>query len=232
MSQLHMLADDATRAVGWGTKAIQLARGLGDREAEMHALNNVGTVLLVTGEAAEGRARLTQSLDLALAGDAHEHAARAYTNLGSSCVLNRSFGQADRYLQAGITYCADRDLETWRLYMIAWRARLLAERGQYAAADRCLAEVMRHPHVAPITRVSALPVAGVLAARRGDGDGGAAALDEGIALAVRTGEAQRLGPVAAARRGSVDRRAPVRRRRRRRPRLGRRPGPSASVGTG
>ncbi len=82
--------------------------------------------------------------------------------------------------------------------MIAWRARLLAERGQYAAADRCLAEVMRHPHVAPITRVSALPVAGVLAPRRGDGDGGAA-LDEGIALAVRTGEAQRLGPVAAAR---------------------------------
>jgi DNA-binding CsgD family transcriptional regulator len=51
--------------------------------------------------------------------------------------------------------------------------------------------------VSPITLVSALPVAGVLAARRGrDGTG---ALDEALAIAVQTGESQRLVPVAAAR---------------------------------
>jgi len=197
LAQLRMLADDAAEAVRWGTRAIEMARGLGDRETEMHALNNVGTTLSMAGDAAGGRARLTRSLDLALADDAHEHAARAYTNLGAVSVMNRSFGEADRYLQAGITYCTDRDLDTWRLYMSALRARSLAEQGQYAAAERCLADVTRHPHVSPITRVCALPVAGVLAARRGrDGTG---ALDDALPIAIRTGEAQRLVPVAAAR---------------------------------
>ena len=99
LAQLRMLADDAPEAVRWGGKAIELARELQDRETQMHALNNVGTALYMAGDAAEGRARLAQSLDLALAGDAHEHAARAYTNLGSTGVTQRSFAEADRYLR-------------------------------------------------------------------------------------------------------------------------------------
>jgi DNA-binding CsgD family transcriptional regulator len=180
----------------WGTKAIGLARELGDRETEMHALNNVGTVLAASGNLIEGQARLTQSLDLALASDAHEHAARAFTNLGAVNMINWSLGDADRHLRAGLAYCADRDLDTWRLYMTAWLAHSLAEQGQYATAERHVADVLRHPHVSPITQVSILPVAGVLAARRGRD--GAGALDEALTIAVRTGEAMRLVPVAAA----------------------------------
>jgi DNA-binding CsgD family transcriptional regulator/tetratricopeptide (TPR) repeat protein len=197
LAQLRMLAYDTAEAVRWGEKAIGLARDAGDRETEMHALNNVGTVLLGAGETAEGRARLSRSLDLALADDAHEHAARAYTNLGSTAVVNVSWADADRYLKAGIAYCTDRDLDTWRLYMTAWLARSLAEQGRYAAARQQLAGVLRHPNLSPITRVSALPVAGVLAARCG-GDG-TAALDEALPIAAATGESQRLVPVAAAR---------------------------------
>ena len=81
--------------------------------------------------------------------------------------------------------------------MTAWLARSLAEQGQYAAAEQHLADVMRHPHVSPITQVSVLPVAGVLAARRGLD--GTEALDEALAIAVQTGESLRLVPVAAAR---------------------------------
>jgi DNA-binding CsgD family transcriptional regulator/tetratricopeptide (TPR) repeat protein len=196
LAQLRMLADDNTAALRWGTKAIGLARELGDRDTEMHALNNVGTALATAGDLIDGQARLTQSLDLALADDAHEHAARAFTNLGSVNVINWSFADADRHLRAGITYCADRDLDTWRLYMTAWLARSLAEQGQYATAGRHVADVTRYPHVAPITQVSVLPVAGLLAARRGED--GTRALDEALAIAVRTGEALRLIPVAAA----------------------------------
>src|SRR5262249_46393699 len=130
------------------------------------------TALMRAGELAEGRARLTQSLDMALADDAHEHAARAYTNLGCTYLDRRSFREADQYLRTGISYCTDRDLDTWRQYMSAWVAHSLAEQGDYPAADQCLADVLRHPHVSPITQVCALPVAGVLAARRvGDGIG-------------------------------------------------------------
>jgi DNA-binding CsgD family transcriptional regulator/Tfp pilus assembly protein PilF len=197
LAQLRMLAFDVAEAVHWGNKAIEMARNAGDRETEIHALNNVGTTMSGTGNETEGRARLSRSLDLALADDAHEHAARAYTNLGATAVMNRSLSDADQYLQAGITYCTDRDLDTWRLYMTAWLARSLAEQGRYAAAGQHAAGVLRHPSLSPITRVSALPVAGVLAARCGRD--GAAALDEALPIATQTGESQRLVPVAAAR---------------------------------
>jgi DNA-binding CsgD family transcriptional regulator/tetratricopeptide (TPR) repeat protein len=196
MGQLRMLSDDNAAALDWGRKAIVLAREVGDTETEIHALNNVGTTLATAGDLIEGQARLTQSLDLALARDAHEHAARAFTNLGSINIINWSLADADRHLHAGITYCADRDLDTWRLYMTAWLARSLAEQGQYDAAQRHVADVTRRPHVSPITQVSVLPVAGVLAARRGRD--GTRELDEALAIAVRTGEALRLIPVTAA----------------------------------
>jgi DNA-binding CsgD family transcriptional regulator/tetratricopeptide (TPR) repeat protein len=196
LAQLRMLGDDNSAAVRWGMKAIELARGLGDRAAEMHALNNVGTALMHDGAVAEGHARLAQSLDLALAGDAHEHAARAYTNLGCARVTQRAFAEADRQLEAGIAYCTDRDLDTWRLYMSAWLAHSQAEQGRYTAAERHLADILRHPHLSPITRVCALPVAGVLAARRG---ADTTMLDEALPIALATGEPQRLVPVAAAR---------------------------------
>jgi DNA-binding CsgD family transcriptional regulator/tetratricopeptide (TPR) repeat protein len=197
LAQLHMVAGESRAAVRWGTRAIELARRLGDRDTEMHALNNVGTALAGAGQMTEGGTRLAQSLDLALAGDAHEHAARAFTNLGSAHVLAWSLSEASRHLEAGITYCADRDLDTWRRYMSAWLARSLAGQGQYALAERHLGDALRHRPVSPITQVSALPVVGVLAARRGRD--GTAALDEALAIAVRTGESQRLVPVAAAR---------------------------------
>ena len=197
LAQLRMLSDDTAEVLHWGGKAIELARRFGHREIEMHALNNVGAALSWAGEMAEGRARLTQSLDMALADDAQEHAARAYTNLGGIHIQSRLFREADRYLQAGIGYCTDRDLDTWRLYMNAWLAHSLAEQGQYALADRCLADILRHPHVSPITQVSALPVAGVLAARRGqDGTG---PLGEALRIALQTGEGQRLSAVVIAR---------------------------------
>src|SRR5262249_24696949 len=172
------------------------ARQFGDTATEMHALNNVGTALATAGDLVEGQARLTQSLDLALAADAHEHAARAFTNLGSVNLNTWSLAEADRHLHAGITYCADRDLDTWRLYMTALLARSLAEQGRYDAAERHAADVTRRPHVSPITQVRVLPVVGVLAARRGRD--GTSELDEALTIAVRTGEALRLIPVAAA----------------------------------
>lgn len=120
---------------------------------------------------------------------------RAYTDLGSTAVMNWAFTDADRYLKAGIAYSTDRGLDTWRLYVTAWLARPLAEQGRYDLAGRHAAGVLRHPHRSPITRVSALPVAGVLAGKCGRD--GTAALDEALPIATATGKAQPLVPVAA-----------------------------------
>jgi hypothetical protein len=197
LSWRRMLAADTAEAVRWGGKAIKLARRIGDRDTQTHALNNVGTALCMAGDAAKGRARLAQSLDLALAEDAHEHAARAYNNLGDRAVVTRMFREADKYLRAGIAYCADHDLDPWRLNMTALLARSLAEQGHYPQAGRYLAEVLRHPGLSPLTGMDALAVAGVLAARRGDD--GTTELDEPLRLAIPTGELVDLLPVAVAR---------------------------------
>jgi len=195
-SQLRMLADDHAEAVRWGTLALGLARRLGDRATEAHALNNLG-MARCRDDLTEARMRITQSLDLALAADEHEHAARAYTNLGATLTRARRYAEAQRQLGTGIGYCLDRDLDSWRLYMTAWLARALAEQGDYPAADAQLAEVLRHRQLSPPTRICVLAVAAPLAARRGTD--AVAALDEALALATGTGEVQRLAPVAAAR---------------------------------
>lgn len=190
LSQLRMLAGRDADAARFGAGRSSW-RALGDREIECHALNNVGTAHANAGELTVGVAELQHSLDLALAMDADEHVARAYTNLGSICVTSRRFGDADRMLPAGIAFCLDRDLDSWRLYMRGWLARLLAEQGRWDAAVRAATDVLCHPHLSPITRMTAVTVIAVIAVPRGAPDADAA-LGEALALAERTGEAQRL----------------------------------------
>jgi DNA-binding NarL/FixJ family response regulator/tetratricopeptide (TPR) repeat protein len=196
VAHLHMLAGDTEPAVEWGERAIAFARRIGDLEVETHALNNVGTAYSSRDDP-RGRELLTRSLELALGADAHEHAARAYTNLGSEAVRNRHFADADRVLREGVAYCAERDLDSWTLYSSAWLARSLAEQGRYDEAEALCADVLSRPDLSPITRMTAEVVAGQLAVRRTGSDAGH--LDEALRLAEPTGEEQRLVYVAAAR---------------------------------
>ncbi|HEV7206943.1 MAG TPA: AAA family ATPase [Jatrophihabitans sp.] len=195
-AQLAVLAGDTAGAERWGRRALDLARRLGDLDTETHALNNVGTALMQDGHWLEGRQLLERSLDLALARDAQEHAARAYTNLGSVGDLERRFAEAEADLAAGIAYCTERDLDSWRHYMGAHLAHLLAEQGRLDEAGAVAADVLRHPRLAPITAIVAGTVAAQVALRRGENVDDL--LDEVWALARGTGEAERLVPVAAA----------------------------------
>jgi DNA-binding CsgD family transcriptional regulator/tetratricopeptide (TPR) repeat protein len=194
-AQLAMLASDNEESLEWGERALALARRVGDRDVEIHALNNLGTVLGSTHDYLLGVTRLEQSLDLAVSADAHEHAARAFTNLSSLAVHTRRFPDAERHLRAGIAYCAERDLDTWGPYMSAWHARALAEQGQLDAAAELSASLLSRPHLADVVRLPATVVAAQVALRRGEG-GGALVAEAGV-LASRMDEAQRLVPAAA-----------------------------------
>ena len=90
MAQLRMLAGDRDAALQWGDKALELARRIDDREVQIHALNNLGSARVVTGDI-DGVVQLQHSLELALTDDVQEHAARAYTNLGATLVVIRRF---------------------------------------------------------------------------------------------------------------------------------------------
>jgi hypothetical protein len=108
LAQLRMLAADLADTQVWGNRAIELARRFGDVDTEVHALNNVGTALLLAGDE-RGAALLHQSLDKALLHDMQEHTARAHTNLGSAQTALRRFSAAEEVVRAGLDFCTERD---------------------------------------------------------------------------------------------------------------------------
>ncbi len=194
VSNQRMLSGTTQDALAWGQRALDVARAVGDREVEAHALNNTGTALMRRGDP-QGRIRLDLSLEIALADDLEEHAARAWTNIGVLQASERSLGGAAQTFRSGIAYCAERDLESSMLYMQSYLAGVLLEQGNTEVAVRMAQEVLRHPHFSPTSRIPALLATGLAGIRRGD-PGVGAQLAELQGLAGSTAEPQRSLPVA------------------------------------
>lgn len=195
--QLHMLSGSSIEAQEWSQRALALARTLGDRDIEVHALNNLGSAMLNIDDPA-GRGMLERSLALALENGFDEHAARAYTNLSYYAGLAAHDNAVSHdYLELGIAYCEQHDLDAWSRYMCAHRAETLMWRGEWDRAGDQAEAVANAPGVAPISRIPALVVLGRLRTRRGD-PAARQPLEEALRLAQPTGSFLRLGPVAAA----------------------------------
>jgi tetratricopeptide (TPR) repeat protein len=201
-AQLYMLAENVAASLEWGRKALELAIRLGETEIEVHALTNIGTAKLV-GEDPMGREDLERALATALNGGFEEHAARAFTNLSTMSFRHREFSAAVEYLKAGIAYCDEHNLDSWIRYMTAYRSQISMALGHWDDALRDAQTVIRHPRVAPVSKIPALATLGRIRARRGDPESesspGETALAEGYRLAVPTDEMQRLVQVLAAR---------------------------------
>jgi DNA-binding CsgD family transcriptional regulator len=116
---------------------------------------------------------------------------------------HREFSMAAEYLKAGIAYCDEHNLDSWIRYMTAYRAQIAMAVGRWDDALNDAQTVIRHPRVAPVSKIPALAALGRIRARRGDPDceslGCESPLDEGYRLAMPTDEMQRLVQVVAAR---------------------------------
>jgi len=195
VSQLRMLSGLNEEALAWGERALVEARAVGNRDVESHALNNIGSTLLRQGNWAEGKARLDRSLDIALTDGLEEHAARVWTNVACHQAITRMLADAEHTLRAGLAYCAERDLDSWSLYMQAWLAGVQLERGNTEAAVRLAEEVLRHPQLAMFSRTQALLATGLAAVRCGN-PAATVQVAEVHAMTVGTTDAERLLPVA------------------------------------
>ncbi len=197
LAHIAVTGDDVDGTILWGTRALELARELGDTEALVYALTNIGGAEFLAGRN-EGFARLEQSLELARSAGLEEQAGRALGNLVWWPLRQRAYPLADRYLEPGLEYCAEHGLDLWRLFLIASRARIELDRGLWAEAGESAQIALCDPRTWSVPRIAALVVLGLLRARRGDPEVWEP-LDEALALAAPTGELQRIGPVAAAR---------------------------------
>ena len=196
-AQLHMLAGEINEAISWGTRAIELAQEFDATETLVHALNNVGFAQLL-GHDEQGRAKLEESLRLSLAHNLEEHASRAFTNISAISIWNRDHNLALQYLNEGLAYATEHDLESCKRYMTTARARVYFEMGQWTMATDDAEVVLGDSRGYSVTRISALGILGHIRVRRGDPDA-LTALTEAHQLAMQTNEVQRIAPIAAAR---------------------------------
>lgn len=198
LAHLGTRASDVAATMRYGARAISIAEPLGDHETVCYALESMGTAEIDRGDMRQGCDLLRQSLDLALRYGYEEHAARAYANLALVWVNRRDYAQGERYLQDGITYCAERDLDAWGLFLRWTRARARLDQGDWLAAEQEATVILSVPWMTVTNRMHALLILGRIHARRGD-PRAETLLDEARDIALSIGEVRRMEQVAAAR---------------------------------
>ena len=149
--------DDAVRC---GTRALELATRLDDAEGIVSALENIGAAEFQRGND-DGRKKLEQALALAEKNGLREYAGRAFILLVRCCTRLRRPTAAREYIDAGLEYCLERGLETWRLYLLASRARVEGNLGRWDEATGSAALALREPRSAPVVRVLRLSRSGL-----------------------------------------------------------------------
>lgn len=198
MAQLTMLSDQLTDCLYWGEKAIVMAREQQDEQILSHALNNVGTVQIADRSTREkGLELLQQSLMIALKNGYHEHAARAYTNLGTANLFIKDYTLAKKTLDEGIHYCEERDLNSWAKYMLSAKARLTLETGHWDEATQIATSLLVNDQQTSIIKIISLTVLALIRMRRGEPDV-LALLMEAKEKAFQTHELQRMIPAMVA----------------------------------
>jgi DNA-binding CsgD family transcriptional regulator/tetratricopeptide (TPR) repeat protein len=166
MAHLAQIDLDFDSALAWGERAIALGAELEVRNLEIDATLTVGIAEAIAGR---GTARLEHGLELALDHGTEDCVARAYGGLGFAAARRRDWPAADRWLNTGITYARERDLDGRLLYLLGWRAAVSAQQGRWNDATADAVTVLRHPS-ARLHRVWALLVLAMVRARIGDPD--------------------------------------------------------------
>ena len=198
LAGLSTLTGDPAPTLEWGAKAIALADEVGDTEALVHALNNVGTVEMGMGEP-EGQAKLERSLELARQAHLGVDAGRAYINLGWAFWFQRRFAEALEVLARGIEYTQQLGLEAWHKCLLGNRAVVELALGRWdeaATLSQTLLDGPRDQVIGP--RSDALRALALVRARRGD-PGAWPLLDEARQTAIAADDLDLLWPAAAAR---------------------------------
>jgi DNA-binding SARP family transcriptional activator/DNA-binding CsgD family transcriptional regulator len=189
---------DRGRAIQEAERAVALARELDDPHVLAYTLNTLGCLLTeLDGERVE--AMLGESLRTALEHDLQDDAARAYSNLVWARSVLRRFDDALTAVDDGLRYAADHNQDGSYLCLLASKVTLLADRGEWDAAEAEARELLYVRASSRSSRIDALCVLGLIVARRGDRESAWRILDEARDGVRDVRQLGLVGVVAAAR---------------------------------
>ena len=117
----------------------------------------------------QARGTLEAALDLARR-EAPTQIPRALNNLALFAVAHRSHELAEQYIEAGLAYCAELELDLWRLSILSGRVRSELDRGLWSAAAETARILADDPFDSPGPKLAGLLTMGLVRARRGDPD--------------------------------------------------------------
>jgi ATP/maltotriose-dependent transcriptional regulator MalT len=198
MSQLKMFSDEIVESIEWGTLAIDIAKEIGDDEILCHALNNVGCAKWkVPSSEEEGKQFLMESLNLALKNSFHEHAARAYALFIAGYVRFKEYNLAKQFLHDGLTYCEERDLDSWIKYILSVKCGMMLETGEWSQAESITQELLKNPEEPAIIKIGAMTITATIKVRRGEA-GASDLLQKTKSFAFETREHHRIVPLMIA----------------------------------
>ncbi len=133
LASLYMVANNTPETLVWGNRAIEVAERCHDAETSCYALLCVGAITFSSGDES-GRGMLEQSLQMAQAHGFEDLVALAYVNLADIRIRSRAYAQATGYLEEGLAYCAEHDLDARSATLRSERARAWLEQGAWAEA--------------------------------------------------------------------------------------------------
>jgi DNA-binding CsgD family transcriptional regulator/tetratricopeptide (TPR) repeat protein len=197
LSALCMDSEELDASLAWGARAVELCEGSGETESLVNARIYLGTASLLGGDE-QGLSELESAIELAESAGLEDRVGTAYTNLAWATVRTRAYDIAADRLLAGVEYSSERGLESDRRHLLAYRARMELDLGNWSQATETAASVLREHSTSVVARIVPLIVQGLARARQGDPDVWEP-LDEADELARPTESLQHIGPTAAAR---------------------------------
>ena len=194
-SHLAMQSEDMDEALRWGSRAIELARRLGDDEVLAHALTNVACARVVT-DLEGGLRTFDEALRICLAHDFHEHTARVHDGLVTTFTIYRLVDRAIAAASESMAYTDERDLTCWTDYIRGWRSFALLDAGRFAEAEAGASAVLGSDTHAPADRIPALTTYGRLLVRQLD-PRATEVLGEALQLSIAMDSVQRIALIVA-----------------------------------
>jgi DNA-binding CsgD family transcriptional regulator/tetratricopeptide (TPR) repeat protein len=195
MCRLYMQSDLTRECIYWGKKALKIAKEVNDENTVSDALTSIGSILMCNPSSyKKGKKFLLECLRIALKNGSQEDVAHAFTELGTNAVTMKEYDFANKNLTDGISFCEEKDLDSIKLYMLVWKARLNLETGKLKEAFEIVNDVLKNKNISSPTKIMALCVLATIKIRKGE-KGAIALLMEAKSMAFVTMELVRILPV-------------------------------------